>query len=646
MKKKEKQKKANPGRRRQMVTIFVVEDEGIVALDIKRHLENYGYSVPSVFAAGEDAIQAVAENPPDLILMDISLQGEMDGLEAAGIIRESYKVPVILLTAYADERTIERAKNSAPFGYIIKPFEARELRTTIEMALHRAELERKLHESEERYRRFFQDDLSADFVCDSEGTLIDCNSSYLDLYGFSSLSDALEVNLNDLFRDHEERFRFWNGIKQNKRMKLAEFAMKRSDGKYLMVRANIVPQFDDSGKLSEINGFVFDTTRLKELEDQLRQAQKMEAIGRLAGGVAHDFNNILTVIMGYATMLGEKVSTGEEVFSDIEGINKAAKKATSLTRQLLAFSRRQVLNPKPVNLNLLINDMEKMMQRLVNEDVHIVLLPAPDPSSVLVDPGQIEQVLMNLVVNARDAMPEGGKIIIEVRREELMKPLPSTMGIISPGQYMVLTVGDSGSGISPEDLELIFEPFYTTKPNEKGTGLGLATVYGIVKQSNGYIVVETSLGQGTNFHVYLPLSSELDEEAAEVPAALEAPGGSEVVLVVEDEEGVLKLVERILVKAGYRVLTARNGGEALLIRESRDQPIELLITDLIMPHLNGKELSDRMRIIDKHLKVLFISGYPERTIRERGIDLGIDRFLSKPFEPADLLQQVRFLLDA
>jgi PAS domain S-box-containing protein len=628
-----------------MASIFVVEDEGIVALDIKRHLENYGYDVPGLFASGEEVVAAVKQQIPDLILMDISLQGSMDGLEAASIIRESYHVPVILLTAYADERTIERAKISAPFGYIIKPFEARELRTTIEMALHRAVLERRLHESEERYRRFFQDDLSADFICDADGRLIDCNDAYLELYGFHSDEEAALVGINDLFIDEDEKKRFWNGIDSKRKLGLAEFSMRKNNGKSLMVRANIVPRFDDSGNLTEINGFVFDTTRLRELEDQLRQAQKMEAIGRLAGGVAHDFNNILTVIMGYTTMLEEKLNSGEDVASDIDGIQKAAKKATALTRQLLAFSRRQVLKPKQIDLNRLVREMEKMLQRLVSEDITMTLLPSAERSDVYVDPGQIEQVLMNLVVNARDAMPGGGKVFITTKNHEVERAFPSAMGTVVPGDYVVLSVSDTGTGINDQDLEMIFEPFYTTKPDEKGTGLGLSTVYGIVKQSNGNIVVETSSDRGTSFHVYLPISGKAVEESVSSSEETASVGGNETILVVEDEEGVLELVERILAKAGYHVLTARNGGEALLIQERHDAALDLLITDLIMPHLNGGELAARMRQTDGGLKVLFMSGYPERTIWERKIDISREVFLRKPFEPVELLKRVRLLID-
>jgi two-component system, cell cycle sensor histidine kinase and response regulator CckA len=629
-----------------MAVIYVVEDEGIVALDIKRHLEQYGYRVPHLFAAGEEVIAAIADNPPDLVLMDISLQGEMDGLEAARNIRENFQIPVILLTAYADERTVERAKEAAPFGYIIKPFEARELRTTIEMALHRAELERKLHESEERYRRFFQNDLSADFVCAADGSLIDCNNSYLDLYGFSSVEEAAEKSIDALFQSPDERNRFWAGIKEKGRLELSEFAMRRGDGKALMVRANIVPQYNIQGELREINGFVFDTTRLKELEDQLRQAQKMEAIGRLAGGIAHDFNNILTVIMGYSTMMEEKISSGEEVSSDIEGIQKAAKKATGLTRQLLAFSRRQLLKPKGIDLNKLVFEMEKMMQRLVGEDVFISIAASAEPSLVYVDPGQIEQVLMNLVVNARDAMPGGGKVQISTKNENIGKPSPSIMGTIEPGNYVVLTVSDNGTGIDAQDLELIFEPFFTTKPGEKGTGLGLATVYGIVRQSNGYILVDSLLGKGTAFHVYLPLSRFHSEQDQGVTDQAEAAGGNETILVVEDEEGLLELVERILSKAGYEVFVARNGGEALLVQENCNKSIDLLLADIIMPHLNGKELFERFRVSDKGMKVLYMSGYPDRTIQERGIDTSDGQLIRKPFDSYELLTRVRKVLDS
>lgn len=627
-----------------MAQIVIVEDEGIVALDIKRHLENYGYTVPSVHASGEEALEAIRKQVPDLVLMDISLQGRMDGLEAASILRKEVQVPVILLTAYADEQTIQRAKSSAPFGYIIKPFEARELRTTIEMALNRAELERKLQESEERYRRFFEDDLSADFVCDNSGSIKDCNSSYLELFGFSGLDDAVGMNINSLFRDGEEKERFWAGVCEGERLNLAEFSMRRWDGKDLIVRANIVPRYDAAGLLQEINGFIFDTTRLKELEDQLRQAQKMEAIGRLAGGVAHDFNNILTVIMGYTSILDEKVKDGEEISSDVEGIRKASQKATALTRQLLAFSRRQVLRPKITDLNDLVKDMEKLLQRLVSEDVSIHLRLEAEHASVFVDPGQIEQVLMNLVVNARDAMPDGGSISIRTETSRVQQERVSVTGIVPPGDYLSLSVRDTGTGICEEDLERIFEPFFTTKPDEKGTGLGLATVYGIVKQSKGYIQVDTAPGEGTTFLIHIPLSSEKASGDADPRQENPRLKGNETILLVEDEDGLRELVERILVKYGYQVIKARNGGEALLLMEKRSGQCDLMISDLIMPHMDGKELADRLRGMYEHLAVLFISGYPESSIRERGIALAGEQFLRKPFEPEELLLRIRTIL--
>ncbi len=627
-----------------MAEIVIVEDEGIVALDIKRHLENYGYSVPSMHASGEAAVAAIIKQAPDLVLMDISLQGEMDGLQAAAILREEVQVPVILLTAYADEQTIERAKIAAPFGYIIKPFEARELRTTIEMALHRAELERKLHESEERYRRFFQDDLSADVVCDSGGRIRDCNLSYLDLFGFSSNEEAVGININTLFRDRDEEERFWSGIHEDQGNELAEFFMRRMDGKELIVRANIVPRYDPSGTLQEINGFIFDTTRLKELEDQLRQAQKMEAIGRLAGGVAHDFNNILTVIMGYTTILDEKVKEGEDISTDVEGIKKASQKATALTRQLLAFSRRQVLRPKLVDLNELVKEMEKMLQRLVSEDVTIHIHPEALGATVFVDPGQIEQVLMNLVVNARDAMPEGGSVTIKTEDREFQGDDSTITGIISPGEYICLSVEDTGTGISEEDREKIFEPFFTTKPDDKGTGLGLATVYGIIKQSKGYIQVDSGKGRGSIFKVYIPLSTEKVSKEVDSTEQYLDLRGKETILLVEDEEGLLELMERILVKYGYTVLKARNGGEALLVMEKRKGGCDLMISDLIMPHMDGKELADRLQQSFSNLAVLFISGYPERTTRERGIAIGDKPFLRKPFSPGELLGKIRSIL--
>jgi PAS domain S-box-containing protein len=629
-----------------MIRIAIVEDEGVVALDIKRHLENFGYEVVGIHSTGEEALEKLVEEDPTLILMDIRLQGELDGLETAELIKERYGIPVILLTAYADERTLERAKNIEPFGYIIKPFKERELRTTVEMALYRYRLEQRLQESEERYRRFFLEDLSADFVAGSDGRLLACNHSFVQTFGFQSLEEAGGSTLDELFPDSHRRDEFWRELQQKRKLVLHELELMRRDGRSISLLANVVADHSGNGGISEIKGYLIDISKRKELEQQLRQSQKMEAIGRLAGGVAHDFNNILTVIMGYSSMLREKgKGSNPDLNQEVNGIEDAAKRASSLTRQLLAFSRRQVLRPETVGLNSLVTNIEKMIRRLISEEIEMRINLQAEKDSVFIDPGQIEQVLVNLAVNARDAMQGGGSLTIETFNTLVETPVYSRMGVIPFGEYVCLRVSDTGAGIDESTLNMIFEPFFTTKPEEKGTGLGLSTVYGIVKQSNGYILVDSQIGSGTSFTVYLQHSTAEEQKSKEKKSTTSMLTGDERILVVEDEDSVRQLTEKLLYQYGYTVMSAAGPEEALKICSSRRQGIDLLVTDIVMPGMRGGELADRIREMIPEIKVVFISGYPQKKLEnEKHIQPG-DRFVSKPFEPRAFVEAVRQVLD-
>src|SRR6056297_1081124 len=633
--------------------VQIVEDEGVVALDIRRHLESFGYKVVGAYASGEEAISNFKANDPDLVLMDIRLQGEMDGIEAAQIIRERYNVPVIILTAYADEKTIERAKFIEPFGYIIKPFEERELRTNIEMALFRHKLEKRLQESEERYRRFFQEDLSADFVADAKGALLACNNSFVKYFGFNSAEEVEGTNLNDRFPDKNNAIEFWQQLSLNKRLALHELDLLRADGEKLNLLANVVADTDEYGNISEVKGYLIDISKRKNLEHQLRQAQKLEAIGRLAGGVAHDFNNILTVILGYSTIVQEKLQNNDtSIEKDVSGIQDAAKRASTLTRQLLAFSRRQILKPKQAHLNELIKNLEKMMRRLVTEEVGMYLDLSADPDTVWVDPGQIEQVLMNLIVNARDAMPKGGRISIRTHNYKVESPEASPMGEIPPGSYICASVRDTGVGIEPHMLKMIFEPFFTTKSEEKGTGLGLSTVYGIVKQSNGYLQVETEPNKGSTFWILLPLYRSTEEAPTRKRGVEPSYSGTETVLVVEDEKSLRNLVERILKLYGYTVYLADGPETALELARSEEYKFDVLVTDLVMPRMGGEELAKHFLELRPSTKIIYMSGYPHKhnsaqtEVSESDSDSDVEfPFISKPFSPEVFVKVVREVLD-
>jgi len=386
--------------------------------------------------------------------------------------------------------------------------------------------------------------------------------------------------------------------------------------------------------------------RRAELEVELRQAQKMDAIGQLAGGIAHDFNNLLSVILGYTVLAIDGLSEESALRPDLEEVAKAARRASELTRQLLAFSRKQALRPRIVDLNQIVTGFERMMRRVVGDDVSVTIYRAPDLGKTLADPGQMEQVLMNLIVNARDAMPTGGSIGIVTRNAILDEAFAREHRGLEPGRYVALSVTDTGSGMDSATRERIFEPFFTTKAQGKGTGLGLSTVWGIVRQSGGYVEAESEVGRGTTFTLYLPWVTGQADETRPEPVAPSTVRGSETVLLVEDDEQVRGFVRDVLYRHGYQVLEAQNGGEAFLIAEQHGKPVHLLLTDVVLPRMSGRDLAARIRRTLPALRVLFVSGYNEDSVVDQGVlDSGVP-FLSKPIAPDDLLRKVRAVLDA
>jgi two-component system, cell cycle sensor histidine kinase and response regulator CckA len=383
----------------------------------------------------------------------------------------------------------------------------------------------------------------------------------------------------------------------------------------------------------------------RHLNEQLRQAQRMEAIGRLAGGVAHDFNNLLTIINGYSEIMLSGLSAGDPLRENAEQIRQAGEKAATLTHQLLAFSRKQVLDPIVLNLNDLVVGMEKMLRRLIGEDIDLRVCPHPGLWLVKADPGQIEQVVMNLAVNARDAMPQGGKLTIETANVELDAAYREGHQYAQPGQYALLAVSDTGCGMDLATRSRLFEPFFTTKEPERGTGLGLATVYGTIKQSNGYIEVYSELALGTTFKIYLPRTRETTSSGKANLLITRPIRGTETILLVEDEDAVRGLARSVLQAQGYTVFEARNGSEALLIAQQHSDPIDLTVSDVVMPNLSGRCLAGRLRALRPGMKFLFLSGYTNETVIRHGVlDCQIP-FLQKPFSALALARKVREVLD-
>jgi signal transduction histidine kinase/ActR/RegA family two-component response regulator len=385
---------------------------------------------------------------------------------------------------------------------------------------------------------------------------------------------------------------------------------------------------------------------LRQSEKQLWQSQKMEAVGRLAGGVAHDFNNLLTVIKGYTELMLEELKPSDPMRAEMDEVQKAADRAATLTRQLLAFSRRQVLAPKVVNLNYLVEDMNKLLRRLLGEDIELCVRLADNLGSAKADPGQIEQVIMNLAVNARDAMPRGGKLTLETANIELDAAYSRQHAPVVPGSYVMLAITDTGSGIDAETLSHVFEPFFTTKEQGKGTGLGLSTVYGIVKQSGGYIWPYSEPGMGTSFKIYLPRVAEKAERAQARAQASSGLGGTETILLVEDEEGVRGLTRQILQRHGYTVLEAEHGQDALRLCERYSGPIHLLLSDVVLAaQMSGRELVQHLAPLRREMKVLYMSGYSDEAIVHHGVLEPGTAFLQKPFTTESLMRKLREVLD-
>jgi two-component system, cell cycle sensor histidine kinase and response regulator CckA len=501
-----------------------------------------------------------------------------------------------------------------------------------------------LRESEERFRTMFESAPTAMMLLGVDSSVIAVNRSLEALLGYSeeefrALPPGDFVHPDDRENGRELYAELVRGERDSYRRE-AVFVTK--DGRTVVAHLAAALVRDADGKPDYVIGMAEDVTEQKQLEDQLRQSQKLEAIGRLAGGVAHDFNNMLTAIAGYTAFALEHSDAGSPLRADLDEISKATDRATLLTRQLLAFSRKQVLQPELLNLNGIVVELESMLRPLIGEDVVLTTKLDPALGPIEADPGQLHQVVMNLVVNARDAMPAGGALSIETANADVVD---EGDGSIAPGRYVTLTVRDAGEGIDEETLSQIFEPFFTTKESDKGTGLGLATVYGIVKQSGGYVAVESELGVGSEFTIYLRRVDDARQPRPELAAAAAPapqPAAGKTVLVVEDEDVVRGLVRQVLEGAGFEVLVARDGEEAFALAAERH--VDVLLSDLMMPNLGGQEVAERLRASHPELKVVFMSGYAESGLFSDGALPAGTAFLEKPFTFSELTESVQSLL--
>ncbi|MDB5310219.1 MAG: Blue-light-activated protein [Gemmataceae bacterium] len=572
--------------------------------------------------------------PEDVSTLLASVRHATPGLLRGGVWRHRHK----------DGRTREAEVASHAIRYDGRP--ARLVLATDVTARRRAEM--ALREREELFRNVIAHIPCGVFWKDRNSVYLGCNDQMARDLGFASPDQvvgrtdaALGVTPTEAatYRDADKQV-----VETGSPVLNREESQTRPGGKVTLLTSK-VPLRDAAGAVVGVLGVYQDITDRKKLEEQYRQAQRMEAVGRLAGGVAHDFNNLLTVITGYSDLVLIALPGHDPAWPLVEEIKKAGERAAVLTQQLLAFGRKQMLQQQVLNLNEVVTGLEKMLRRIIGEDIRLATLSGPDLLRVKADPVQVEQVILNLAVNARDAMPTGGRLTIETANMALPRG-PGGESAVRPGPYVLLSVSDTGCGIPADVLPHVFEPFYTTKPVGQGTGMGLATVYGIATAHGGHVEVESTVGRGTTFRVYWPAAEELSQETDRPAGETRLPRGTEVVMVAEDEEGVRGLARLTLQKLGYTVLVAANAEQTLAAARASDRPMDLLLTDVVMPGMSGRALAERMLAEYPGLKVLYTSGYTDDAVVRYGVESDRVNFLPKPYTPAILARKVREVLDA
>jgi two-component system cell cycle sensor histidine kinase/response regulator CckA len=516
----------------------------------------------------------------------------------------------------------------------------------------RIRAEEALRQSEQKYRDIFDFATVGIYQSRRDGSLITANAPLAEILDYDSPEDLLRHNLDEIYVDPAERRELITRFEPSEKAHRQEVRWKRKDGTPIWLELDARAVRNADGTTRYFEGFVHDISERnkneeekRRLQEQLVQAQKMEAVGQLAGGIAHDFNNLLTAITGYSELLLGELPPEDLRRGHADEIRKAGERAASLTQQLLAFSRRQVLEPKVLDVNIVVSDIERMLRRLIGEHIELKTPKAPDLWKVKADPGQIEQAILNLVLNARDAMPSGGTLAIETSNAQLDESFTRNHVPTQPGPYVCVAVSDTGVGISDDVKARLFEPFFTTKERGKGTGLGLSTTYGIVKQSGGYLWCDSEVGRGTTFRVLLPRVEEPVPQVEERKPLPPIHPGDETLLLVEDEPEVRSLVQRILKTQGYTVVTAANPDEALAVAREFKGPIQLMVTDVVMPGMSGLQLAERLAPMRPEMLVLFMSGYTNDAIGHQGVLDPGTAFLQKPFTPNALARKVREVLD-
>jgi PAS domain S-box-containing protein len=634
-------------------TILVVDDNEKLAALVEKYLRRDGYHTDRA-ADGAAALDWLGRQHPDLLLLNLKLP-DMTGEQLVQALEDRRQpVPFIVVSGHGDERRAAQLLKRGALDYVMKDGTLLELLpAVVRQAVEQLDRRKLLREAEiayEHLRRHYEMILQAagEGICglDLQGRITFVNPAGLRLLGY----EFKELFGQDLAALAERPVTGSNGrvrdaLAANTTFRSHDQVFWRRDGSCFPIEYTSTPIRENSRQIGSV--FVFkDVSQRRALEEQVRQSQKLEAVGRLAGGVAHDFNNLLTVVSGYSELLAANASLDQRAREAVAEVQRATERAIAVTRQLLAFSRKSMLQPRTLDLNAVITEITKLVRRLIGEDIALVAHLGAGLLSVTADPGQLEQVVVNLAVNARDAMPQGGTLTITTSNVEVDTVAAANQPGLRPGRYALLTVADTGCGMDAETRARVFEPFFTTKEPGRGTGLGLATVYGVVVQSGGHIDVQSEPDRGTTFRVLWP---QADEPAASLtpPGAVEAAvrGGTETILLVEDEATVRGLAARVLAVYGYRVLEARDGAEAQQVARQSGLYLHLMVTDVVMPGISGLELARRLAPLRPKMKVLFMSGYTDDAITRKGV-LGPDAaFLQKPFTPEVLARRVREVLD-
>ena len=633
-------------------SILIVEDEFVIAKDIQISLENMGYLVCAIVSSGEEAITKAKKEKPDLVLMDIILKGEIDGIEAGRQIWSLFKIPIVYLTAYADENTLEKAKITEPYGYILKPFKNRELNIAIEIALYKNKMGKKLIQSEERFKFLAENMADIVWTLDLNFQTTYVSPSIEKVLGFTPAERKLQPlekmvtpeSLSQIAETFSQELELEKMNADPDRVLTMEVEYYRKNGTIVWTESNIKAMREPGGKLIGIYGSSRDITERKHFEEQRRQAHKMESIGTLAGGIAHDFNNIMGIILGNTELALEDVPKLHPAHSSLEGIRKASLRAANIVRQLLSFTRITDQNLQSIEIVAVIKDALKFLRSTIPTTIDIVQDICVTDETILADPTQINQIMMNLCINASHAMEQtGGKLTIAVENVLLDNSSAKDYPDLKIGTYVKLMVSDTGPGIDPKIMDRIFDPYFTTKGIGKGSGMGLAVVHGIVKNHRGTIAVDSTLGKGTKFSILFPLSQ--GKAAVEAKTIQEIPRGNETILFVDDEISIANMVQRMFERLGYKVQTATTPQDALDRFSLNPNHFDLIITDMTMPQMTGVNLSERLMDIRPDIPIIICTGHSALVDEEKAKAFGLAAYVMKPIEIREIAQTIRNVLD-